>query len=66
MSGEHVHPPPGERSAVFSRAEICWLWVIVLAAVVASATAALISDRTIADLLSGSSEPATQQTNANG
>jgi hypothetical protein len=66
MPAEHVHPEPKARSPIFSRAEICWLWVMVLAAVVVSATAALISDRTIADLLGGGSEPAPQQTNANG
>lgn len=56
----------GERGAIFSRAEIRWLGAAVIAAVVASAAAAMVSDKTIADLLGGGSAPTPQQTSADG
>ena len=56
----------GERSAIFSRAEIRWLGAAVVLAVVASAAAAMVSDETIADLLGGIVSPASQQPNAEG
>jgi hypothetical protein len=57
MSGERVHPRSPERSPIFSRAEIYWLWAIVLAAVLVSTVAGLVSDRTIADLLGAGPSP---------
>ena len=40
------------RNADFSRAEIRWLGALVIAAVLASAVAAVVPDKLIADLLS--------------
>ena len=39
---------------------------MVIAAVLASAVAAMVSDKTIADLLGGGSAPAARETNADG
>lgn len=59
-------PHRGDRSAVFSRAELRWLGAVIIAAVLASAAAAVVSDTTIADLPGGGSAPSSQQTNADG
>lgn len=56
----------GERSAIFSRAEIRWLAAAVITAVIASAAAAMVSDGAIADLLGAASAPAPQPANADG
>jgi hypothetical protein len=55
-----------DRNAVFSRVEIRWLGAVVIAAVLASAVAAMVSDKAVADLLGGDSASPPQQTNADG
>jgi hypothetical protein len=65
MAGDHDPPFRGERSAIFSRAEIRWLGAVVAFAVIASVTAALVSDKTFADLLGGFA-PAAQPASADG
>lgn len=60
MSVGRDDPQRGDRSAVFSRAEIRWLGALVIAAVLASAVAALVPDKMIVDLFSSGSPPASR------
>lgn len=66
MSSRRDDPHWGDRNADFSRAEIRWLGALVIVAVIASAVAALVPDKMIADLLSDGSPPASHQNNAEG
>jgi hypothetical protein len=66
MAGEHDRwIIRGQRNTIFSRAEIRWLGALVIVAVIASATAALVSDETFAALFSGGAA-ASQQGGAGG
>jgi len=66
MSSRRYDPHWGDRSADFSRTEILWLGALVIAAVLASAVAALVPDKVIADLLGGGAAPSSQRSNAEG
>jgi hypothetical protein len=59
-------PRRGDRRADFSRAELRWLGALVIAAVLVSAAAAMVSDETIAKLLGVGWTQSSRQTNTDG